>query len=289
MAFRHTAIMTDTALVLGSGGLTGVGWEIGILHGLAEAGVDLTAARLVVGSSAGAVVGANIGARRTTLAELYERQLAQPAGEIPGHLGPGKIFRFARAVLSSRTPEEYGTKMGRMALAADTPSEADRRAVIAGRLLTHEWPERALKLTAVAADTGEFRVFDRNAGVSLVDAVAASCAVPLVWPPVTIEGRKWIDGGLHSTCNAHLATGCDRVVILAPTPAGGGPLDSPAAQAAALTAAGARVALITPDAAAKRTFGRNSLDPARRAPAARAGRAQAAAHAAAVKALWSEA
>ncbi|MGW2480883.1 patatin-like phospholipase family protein [Streptomyces sp. NPDC001571] len=278
--------MTETALVLGSGGLTGVGWEIGILHGLAEAGVDLTDARLVVGSSAGAVVGANISARRSTLAELYERQLARPAGEIPGHLGPGKLFRFARAVISSATPEEYGAKMGRMALAAHTPGEADRRAVIAGRLLTHEWPERALKLTAVAADTGEFRVFDRDCGVSLVDAVAASCAVPLVWPPVTIEGRKWIDGGLHSPCNAQLAAGCERVVVVAPIATGGGPLASPVRQAAALAAAGARVELITPDAAAKRAFGRNSLDPAHRAPAARAGRAQAAAHARAVAALW---
>ncbi|MFF3975173.1 patatin-like phospholipase family protein [Streptomyces sp. NPDC001828] len=281
--------MTDTALVLGSGGLTGVGWEIGILRGLAEAGVDLTDARLVVGSSAGAVVAVNLSARRATLAALYERQLAQPAGEIPGHLGPGKLFRYARAALSSATPEEYGVRMGRMALVADTPGEADRRAVIAGRLLTHEWPERALKLTAVAADTGEFRVFDRDGGVSLVDAVAASCAVPLVWPPVTIEGRKWIDGGLHSPCNAHLAAGRERVVIIAPNPAGGGPLASPATQAAALAAEGARVVLITPDAAAKRAFGRNSLDPARRAPAARAGRAQAASHVRAVKALWTDA
>lgn len=285
MAVRHTAIMKDTALVLGSGGLTGVGWEIGILYGLAEAGVDLTDAELVVGSSAGAVVGVNTAGRKS-LGELYERQLADPKGEIAGRLGAGKIFRYARAVIGSRTPEDYGAKMGRMALAADTPSEADRRAVIAGRLLTHEWPERALKLTAVAADTGELRVFDKDSGVPLVDAVAASCAVPLVWPPVTIEGRKWIDGGLHSTANAHLAACSRRVVIIAPSPAGGGPLDSPADQAAKLTAAGAEVVLITPDAAAKRAFGRSSLDPARRAPAARAGLAQAPAHAAAVKALW---
>ncbi|MFD7167979.1 patatin-like phospholipase family protein [Streptomyces violascens] len=278
--------MTDTALVLGSGGLTGVGWEIGILHGLAEAGVDLTDADLVVGSSAGAVVGVNTSARRTSLAELYERQLAEPKGELAGRLGAGKLFRYARAVIGSRTPEDYGAKMGRMALAADTPSEADRRAVIAARLLTHEWPERALKLTAVAVDTGQLRVFDQDSGVPLIDAVAASCAVPLVWPPVTIDGCKWIDGGLHSTANAHLAAGCSRVVILAPSPAGGGPLDSPAAQAAKLTAAGAKAVLITPDAAAKKAFGRSSLDPARRAPAARAGLAQAAAHVDAVKALW---
>ncbi|MER0444397.1 patatin-like phospholipase family protein [Streptomyces sp. Edi4] len=278
--------MDDTALVLGSGGLTGVGWEIGILHGLAEAGVDVTDAALVIGSSAGSVVGVNIGARPGGLGELYERQLASPRGETGASLGPGRIFRYARALLTSRTPEAYGVKLGRMALAAPAPAESERRAVIAERLLSHEWPERALRITSVAVDTGELRVFDRDSGVPLVDAVAASCAVPLVWPPVTIEGRRWMDGGLHSTANAQLAAGCRRVVIIAPSPQGGGPLESPAAQAARLTAEGARVVLITPDAAAKKAFGRGTLDPARRAPAARAGLAQAPAHADAVKALW---
>ena len=49
-----------TALVLGGGGITGIAWEIGVLAGLAEAGVDLTGADLVVGTSAGSVVGAQI-------------------------------------------------------------------------------------------------------------------------------------------------------------------------------------------------------------------------------------
>ncbi|MBD0742470.1 patatin-like phospholipase family protein [Streptomyces sp. CBMA152] len=279
--------MGHTALVLGAGGITGVGWEIGMLYGLAEAGIDVTGAELVVGSSAGSVVAAQITSGRIDLPALYERQLARPDGEIPAHLGPATLFRFARAALTSRTPEEYGRKLGRMALAADTPGEAARRAVIAGRLVSHEWPRRRLRITAVAADSGELRIFDRESGVELVDAVAASCAVPGVWPTVGVEGRRWIDGGVHSPANAQLAAGYDRVVVLAPLAMGGGPLDSPRTQVAKLIAAGARVELLTPDAAARRSFGRNSLEPARRAPAARAGRAQAAAHAAAVAELWS--
>ncbi|MEU1071673.1 MULTISPECIES: patatin-like phospholipase family protein [unclassified Streptomyces] len=279
--------MTDTALVLGSGGITGVGWEIGMLYGLAEAGVDVSGADLVVGSSAGSVVAAQITSGRIGLPRLYERQLAPPDGEIPAQLGPAALLRFARAALTSRTPEEYGRKLGRVALARSTGAEAARRKVIAGRLVSHTWPpDRRLKITAVAADSGELRVFDRESGVGLVDAVAASCAVPGVWPAVTIEGRRWINGGAHSPANAQLAAGYDRVLVLAPLALGGGPLDSPRTQVARLIGAGARVELITPGSAARRAFGRNSLEPARRAPAARAGRAQAAAHAKAVAELW---
>ncbi|MFC7310664.1 patatin-like phospholipase family protein [Streptomyces monticola] len=278
--------MGKTALVLGAGGLTGVGWEIGVLHGLAEAGVDLSDADLVVGSSAGAVVGAQLTSGRLTLPELYERQLADPKGEIPAHLGAGTFLKYARAVLSSRTPEAYGQKLGRLALAAETLPEADRREVIARRLVSHAWPPRALLVTAVDARTGELRAFDADSGASVVDAVAASCAVPMVWPPVTIGGRKWIDGGVHSCANVQLAAGHERVVVIAPQPAGGGPLLSPRRQADQLEADGARVVVITPDAQAKQAFGRRNLDPARRAPAARAGLAQAAAHVAEVGRVW---
>ncbi|MBT2505768.1 patatin-like phospholipase family protein [Streptomyces sp. ISL-98] len=285
--------MTDTALVLGGGGLTGAGWEAGVLHGLAEGGTDLSDADLVVGSSAGSIIGAQLTSGLLTLAELYERQLRDPAGEVPARIGSATFLRYARAVLSSRTPEAYGQKLGRMALDADTMDgdgdggEAARRKVIAGRLVSHDWPHRALVVTAVDALTGELRPFDRDSGVPVVDAVGASCAVPGVWPAVTIEGRKWIDGALHSSANAHLAAGYRRVVIIAPIAWGTKTIASPRTQAAALAAAGARVEVITPDAAARKAFGRNTLDPTRRAPAARAGYAQAVAHARAVAAVWS--
>ncbi|MEV0095521.1 patatin-like phospholipase family protein [Streptomyces sp. NPDC050738] len=278
--------MTDTALVLGAGGLTGVGWEIGILHGLAEAGTDLSTADLVIGSSAGSVVGAQLTSGLLTLPELYERQLADPRGEIPAHLGAGTMLRFVQAAITSRTPEAYARKLARMEPGDGAQGGADRREVIARRLVSHEWPGRPLLVTAVDAVTGELRAFGKDSGVPVVDAVAASCAVPGVWPAVTLEGRKWIDGGVHSCANAHLAAGYARIVVIAPTAAGGGVVVSPRRQAARLAAEGARVEVITPDPAARMAFGRNVLDPARRAPAARAGLAQAAAHAEAVAALW---
>ncbi|MFF6777384.1 patatin-like phospholipase family protein [Streptomyces sp. NPDC012637] len=285
--------MTDTsrrtALVLGSGGLTGAGWTVGVLWGLAEGGADLTEADLVVGSSAGAVVGAQLASGAFPLGALYESQSAPPDGELTARLGLGLILRYAVAVLGSRTPEEYGRKLGRLAGAARTVGPGVRREVVARRLGDAvEWPGRRLLVTAVDAGSGELTAFDKDAGVPLVDAVTASCAIPGVWPVVELAGRRWIDGGLHSTANAHLAAGYERVVVIAPSATGNKVLHSPARQGSALAAAGARVEVITPDAASRKAFGRNPLDPSRRGPAARAGRAQAATHARAVTALWAQ-
>ena len=207
--------MTTRALVLGGGGVTGVAWELGMLHGLAEAGVDLSDADLVVGTSAGSVVAAQVTAG-TELAELYERQLRSTGSEVTARMRFGTMLRLAAASLGTRDAQEAGVRIGRLALAARTVPAAERRAIIASRLPVDAWPDRRLLITAVAADTGEFVAFDRDSGVSLVDAVAASCAVPGVWPPAVIDGRPYIDGGMRSPANVDLADGADRVVVLAP-------------------------------------------------------------------------
>ncbi|MEU6312012.1 patatin-like phospholipase family protein [Streptomyces sp. NPDC047014] len=278
----------DTALVLGGGGLTGIGWECGILHGLARSGVDLSTAGLVVGTSAGSVVGAQLTSGLVTPQELYERQLGDASGEPVAKLGAATIARYALAMAGARGDgAAYRRRVGAMALAADTGQEAERREVLAARLVSHEWPARRLVVTAVDALTGEPAAFDRESGAGLVDAVSASCAVPGVWPPVTVGGRRFIDGGIRSATNADLAAGYDRVVIIAPITLGSRLVPSPAAQAAALRASGARVLLITPSATARKVFGRNVLDPSRRAPAARAGLSQATEHAAEAAEVWS--
>ncbi|MER5733617.1 patatin-like phospholipase family protein [Streptomyces sp. NPDC002138] len=277
----------ETALVLGGGGLTGVGWEAGIIYGLAEAGIDLSTAELVVGTSAGSVVGAQLTSGLLTPRELYERQLAGAGGEIAAKLGAGLVTRYAVAMMRARDATAYRRRVGEIALAADTGDEGARRKVLEGRLVSHQWPERRFVVTAVDARTGAAADFDRHSGVSLVDAVSASCAVPGVWPPVTVGERRFVDGGVRSAANADVATGYRRVVVIAPMALGSGVSPSPATQTERLRADGSKVLLITPSAEARKVFGRNVLDPARRAPAARAGLAQAAAHAAEAAAVWS--
>jgi NTE family protein len=264
------------ALVLGGGGITGIAWEIGVLAGLADAGVDLTGADLVVGTSAGSVVGAQVTAG-AELGALFERQLEPPAEERLARMGRGTLARYAWAMFRTRGhDQDFRRRVGALALAAEkagaTPSEEERLRVIGSRLIGQEWPQRPLVLTAVDAESGEFRTFDRDSGVPLVQAVAASCAVPGVYPPVTIDGRRYVDGGMRSAANADLAEGYDRLVVLAPIPRGMGPMTSVDAQVTAMVA---RVAVVSPDEASRTAIGKNVLDPAARAASARAGRAQA--------------
>jgi NTE family protein len=265
-----------TALVLGGGGITGIAWEIGVLAGLADAGVDLTGADLVVGTSAGSVVGAQI-TSGGELPALFERQLETPTEERLARLTRSTLARYAWAMLRTRgRDEDFRRRVGAVALAAEkaglTPSEQERLDIIGSRLVGQEWPRRPLRLTAVDAHSGEFRVFDRDSGVPLVQAVAASCAVPGVYPPVTIDGHRYIDGGMRSAANADLAEGYDRLVVLAPIARGIGPMTSVDAQVTAMVA---RVAVVSPDADSRTAIGKNVLDPAARAASARSGRAQA--------------
>ena len=281
--------MTDqrTALVLGGGGITGIAWEIGVLAGLADAGVDLTGADLVVGTSAGSVVGAQL-TGGADLEVLFARQLEPPTGEKVARMTRAALARYGWAVLRSRGKDvEFRRRVGALALAAEqaglTPTEQERLDVIGSRLVSREWPDRDLRITAVDAGTGEFRVLDRTSGIPLLQAVAASCAVPGVYPPVTIDGRRYVDGGMRSAANADLAEGYDRVVVLAPIPRGIGPMASVDAQVTGMVA---RVAVVSPDEAGRRAIGRNVLDPAARAGSARAGRDQAAGVAAEVTEVW---
>ncbi|MEV1061140.1 patatin-like phospholipase family protein [Micromonospora chalcea] len=273
------------ALVLGGGGVTGVAWELGLLAGLAGHGLRLDEAELVVGTSAGSVVGAQVRSG-TPVTQMYEAQLRPPREEVPARLGTGVLLRWAWAGGRGRDAARARARIGAMALSARTPSEQSRRAVIAARLPSSDWPAARLLVTAVDAASGEFVVFDADSGASLVDAVGASCAVPGVWPPVTIGDRRFVDGGVRSPVNADLAAGCERVVVLAPTRAAVGPMPRLSAQVTALRAAGARVAVVSPDRAARTAIGRNVLDPARRAASARAGFAQADTVAAEVAGVW---
>jgi NTE family protein len=282
--------MAGRALVLGGGGITGIAWELGMLAGLAEHGVELRDADLVIGTSAGSVVGALI-VSGTGLEELYASQLAPPGPHRPVRLRMATIVRWGLAVVCSRGSQQLGARVGKMALATTTVPEAERRRLLEARLGTHAWPERDLLITAVDAESGQLAVFRRGSqvggtAVTLLDAVAASCSVPGVWPPVTIGGRSWIDGGVRSATNADLAAGYERIVVLAPIILGlhgTGAL----AQVTALREQ-AQVALVAPDAAARRATGYNMLDLARRAPVAAAGRRQASSVAAEVARVWSD-
>lgn len=281
---------TKRALVLAGGGIAGIAWETGVLRGIADE--SPTVARLLVesdvlvGTSAGSAVAAQLSSGHT-LDELFDRQVAESSAEIDSGVDVETITALFLTALGEpyeetldRTRQQM-QRIGAVALATETVPAPVRREVIARRLPSHDWPDSELRLTAIDVETGELTVFDRESGVDLVDAVAASCAVPGAWPPVSIAGRHYMDGGVASSVNLVVAADCATAVVLvpsgidAPSPFGAGP----AAEVSAFP--GAAFAVFA-DADSLAAFGPNALDPGCRIPSALAGRDQGRREAAAI-------
>jgi len=291
------------ALVLGGGGPVGIAWECGLIAGLAQAGVDLGKADFTLGTSAGSFVGARL-AMGTAAASLAEPILAEAARAetAPARAAPARqladlsflMQKMAEAHTSLRNPAEVRAEIGAWALQAETIGE-DAFIASFGRsfagLAADYWPERGYACTAVDAQTGAFQLWTKDSGVGLTRAVASSCSVPGVYPPVTLKGRRYIDGGMRSGTNADLAGGHERVVLVALRLGDGGPNDRMRArldeEVAALTDGGAEVLLLTPDEASQAALGPNLMDFRRRPDAVRAGLVQGAALAGEVAARWS--
>ncbi len=266
------------ALVLAGGGLAGIAWETGVLRGIADADPAvadaLVGSDVLAGTSAGSAVAAQIGSG-ASLDELFDRQLRAESGEIhPGTSIDSVAELFLSALLlADATKEQKLQHIGAIAAGVQTLPEALRRDVIATRLPSPHWPERDLRITAIDVETGELVVFTRDSGVELVDAVAASCAVPGAWPPVTIGARRYMDGGVGSSVNMSAVGDCRSAVVLVPA-AENAPTPWEMGPAAEIAAFPGVAAAVFADAAALAAFGPDPLEPACRASSARAGRAQ---------------
>jgi NTE family protein len=285
-------------LVLAGGGAAGNAWEIGLIAGLAEAGVDVTNADLIVGTSAGSTVAAQI-TSGTRPAELYASILAEvpPARAGSTGSGPGRGGSAANyldwsngIIASAANPADMRRRMGAAALdASDDSAPARWRDIVAARLPRQDWPEQLVLITAVDARTGEPAVFDRSSGVDLVDAVAASTS-PMA--PYLIGEDRYLDGGYRRNENADLAAGYDRVLVMSPF---GGRTRMPfewgmdlATQVSELRAAGSRVETVFPEGSAGDVFNANAVDPSTRPRAARGGYDQGRALAGRLAEFWGD-
>ncbi len=280
----------EKTLVLGGGGLGGLGWFAGLLFGLKEAGVDLRDADRMIGTSAGSATAAQLRSAES-IETLYARQTdpALIADEPPPTVQQlAELIAAYPKLMALDDTSERLQALGSLARTAITVAPETRRAMIGRRLSAHHWPDAALAVTAVDLGTAELVVFETGTDVGFVDAVAASCAVPGIWPVVEIDGRSYMDGGVYSVDNAHLAAGAARVVVMSPM---GSVTPMPhgfrlADQVAALEAAGSRVLVIEPNTEARAAIGSNPLDPAIRAPTALAARRQGAMIAEKVRDFW---
>jgi len=291
------------ALVLGGGGPVGIAWEAGLLAGLAEGGVAASEADFITGTSAGSVVGALVAMGRAPgeiagpiIAEADRpRPIPQQVAEDrPG--APNMMLLFQKmqeAAAGVRDPAEVRREIGAFSLEAKTVDEASfiggfgRQLAEAGEGV---WPGHAYACTAVDCETGEFVVWNAESKVSLSRAVASSCSVPGVFPAITINGRKYMDGGMRSATNADLAKDYSKALVVAVRIAGGelgermmAPLER---ELKVIRDAGGEVELITPDEASMAGFGGNLMNPRNRPAAAKAGLEQGRRIAADLKAFW---
>jgi NTE family protein len=290
-------MVKNVALVLGGGGSAGHAWTIGVIAGLAEAGIDMTeVADLVIGTSSGATAAAQV---RSGIApaELLASILSEPVPPVgqnrppPPVLPMATVFERMRAIgAAAISAADLQRAMGAFGLESDAtlgPAAAEqRRAMVAARLPHQQWPDRPMIVAAVNAHTGELAAFDCDSGVDLVDAVTAGTALPGMVPTHSINGTRYINGGVRSAENADLASGYANVVVFSPFGGRSGTLPAGqfegirrsaewgtdlASQVEALRKQGSRVEVITPDADSRAAMGTNQMDPATRIPAARAG------------------
>jgi NTE family protein len=285
------------ALVLGGGGPVGIGWESGLVVGLASAGIALAEADQITGTSAGSVVGAQLALGIDVVETLALAAAPLPVTSDAG-AGMNALFgAIAISIASQATHEETRVAIGRVALEAATVDEdtfVSRFSTVAGT----DWPG-SYRCTAVDATTGALKVWDAAAGVPLPRAVASSCAVPGVFPPVTLNGRRYMDGGMRTALNVDMAAGHDRVVAfscmaLSLPEAFSNPVSDSinalqAAEIDRLLAGGSRLEVIGPDDEFLELsgWGLNLMDTTRVQAAFDAGRRQAEAEAERIGRLWS--
>lgn len=206
------------AVVLGGGGVAGIAWETGLVTGLMKHGIDLRLADVVVGTSAGSVVGAGLLAN--TLDAIYDGLSADTGAPAPQEAGDRDLSRTMKVIMagfaSTEGEDAARRTIGELALEdyqrSDDKASLDRmRPLLPGS----DWPAGDLRITAVNAETGRFTVFSSDTTDDLVSAVAASCAVPGVFKPVTIDGHPYMDGGMRSATNADVASDCDAILVIA--------------------------------------------------------------------------
>lgn len=238
--------MAHTALVLGAGDTEGVAWQAGVLAGLAEAGLDLRADR-VIGTSAGALLAARLttGVSAQRLADTVGAELigVPPVSWMVGlsvaAVGWHPSHRHAVQRLGERSMRRWSRAL-----------QAHWVEWLAPDLAGRPWP-RPLVIVASNAVTGRPVYFTADQPVDLASAVAASWAVPGVQPAVQVESEWCIDGRLRTPLNLDAATGAQSVIAVAPRLGIGDLHRCGPRQARGLRGGGGTVRLMRPDAASR--------------------------------------
>jgi NTE family protein len=263
----------------------GEAWESGVIAGLAEKDVDLSRADRIIGTSAGAIVGARLasGMTPTQLAQASLKRFEGPPPPPTQKPAPPPDLSFLVGKLEqmnagTATEQSVGGEVGKWALTVrPVATESEFVASFWRRFSRSRWPSDAYECVSVDAGDGSLKVWNKSSGVPLALAVASSCALPGLFLPVTINGHRYMDGGARSATNADLARGCGTAIVMAPTAGINHPLAKLSVvrldrELQILRESGCKVMVVVPDAATEKAFGRTGADEVRNTAALEAGR-----------------
>ena len=236
--------MTRIGLVLGAGGTVGQAYHAGVLAALEhDLGWDPRTADVIVGTSAGSVTGTLLGlgvpasdlaawAVQAPLSVESERHewLNGDRPEFP----PFTLQHWLRAwrlpspqllARVARRPWAFRPGVAAMTLAPTGRVDLIELAPGLEQASPDNWPDGLLICAARRAD-GARVVFGREGSprASVSEAVAASCAIPGYFSPISVDGHEYIDGGIHSPSNADVLRhqALDLVIAVSPMSAAGG-------------------------------------------------------------------
>ena len=220
-------------LVLGAGGATGVSYMCGALRALSEiGGLDIAAADAMIGTSAGAAIAADLRLGRS-LDEVMTIVLPRPDAAVPAapDVVPAWASRLDLArrlvgsawIMSRALPVAWPMPEPPGMLQRLLPNSLFRAASADWALerLGDDWPTGELWIVAFDIDARRrvvLRAGSSDPSPGLRQAALASCAIPGIFPPVRVDGRRLVDGGVRSATNLDLAraTGSQVVIALAP-------------------------------------------------------------------------
>lgn len=290
-------------LVLGGGGSTGGAFHAGVLSALqAETGWDPRTATVMVGTSAGSIAATSLRAGLSAadlLARAEDRPLSPDGSRLMRNVGSPPRTPPLRAAARVSRPADIAAVLTQFAtrpfaappwalLASLIPEGQVSTAMISDTvagLFPHDWPRQPLWLCAVRqADGRRFAFGKHEPRPPLPDAVAASCAIPGFFRPVTIGGEAFVDGGVHSPTNADVLVGEDLDLVIVSSPMSMTGQRVPASVGSAmrrwsgalldaevlrLRRRGVPVVAFQPTAQDVDVMGPNAMDPTRRGPVAR--------------------
>lgn len=263
-------------LVLGGGGQCGIAWEIGLLKGLADHGIELRLSEQIIGTSAGSQVGAVIASNKTW-EEIWNEQIDEEINEVNPNPNMGEVFdEYERITKEATNGDDWVEKLCEFAKTyqvAVTEDEHIKR--IKERIGDIQWGDNLI-ITGTDIETVRRKTWKQEDNINIHQALSASSSLPGVWPPTTIDGKQYSDGGSYSMENADLATETEKVIILSPNVQ----VDTPISlkqQVDQLIQEGKQVLSLIPNASVVAKFnemGNNPVDPSIRKVIAAASREQ---------------